>query len=156
MNDMQTAGLLKPIDKSVFVDLPPEAAFRLFTGGVGSWWPLASHSVAGDDAVTCILEGHVGGRFYEVSRGGDQAEWGRVLAWEPPRRLVMSWYPGRTPADATEVEVTFRPEGSGTRLTLTHSGWERGVPDSARYEGYVTGWDFVLGRYTDRAGQPAV
>ena len=156
MNDVQTAGLLKPINKSVFVDLPPVAAFRLFTDGAGSWWPLASHSVAGDDAVTCILEGHVGGRFYEVSRGGEQAEWGLVLIWEPPRRLVMSWYPGRTPADATEVEVSFQAEGSGTRLTLTHSGWERAVSDTARYEGYVTGWDFVLGQYIDRAHQPAV
>jgi uncharacterized protein YndB with AHSA1/START domain len=156
MNDVQTAGLLKPIEKSVFVDMPPEAAFRLFTDGAGSWWPLASHSVAGDDAVTCILEGRVGGRFYEVSRGGAQAEWGRVLAWEPPHRLVMSWYPGRTPADATEVEVTFQAEGSGTRLALIHRGWERGVPDTARYEGYVTGWDFVLGKYLAHARQPAV
>jgi hypothetical protein len=47
-------------------------------------------------------------------------------------------------------------EGSGTRLTLTHSGWERGVPDTARYEGYVTGWDFVLGKYIDGTRQPAV
>jgi len=152
MNDVQIAGVLTPIVKSLFVAMPPEAAFDLFTNGAGRWWPLPSHSVAGDDAVDCVLEGRVGGRFYEVDRSGGQAEWGRVLAWEPPGRLVMSWYPGRTAADATEVEVTFQAEGSGTRLTLNHRGWEQGAPAiQANYGGYAEGWDFVLGKYVDHA-----
>ena len=157
MSDVQTAGLLVPIVKSVYVPLPLEAAFRLFTEETGRWWPLASHSVAGDDAIACVLEGRAGGRFYEVNRSGGQAEWGRVLAWEPPRRLVMSFYPGRTEASATEVEVGFQAEGSGTRLTLTHRGWEQAAPETqARYGGYVEGWDFVLGHYVDGAHRAAV
>ena len=156
MNDVQTTSLLAPIVKSLTVALPVEAAFRLFTAEASSWWPLASNSVPRDDAVDCVLEGRPGGRFYEVDRSGGQAEWGRVLAWEPPTRLVMSWYPGRTPADATEVEVTFQAEGSSTRLTLTHRGWEQSPPATrANYSGYVTGWDFVLGKYVDQARQPA-
>jgi uncharacterized protein YndB with AHSA1/START domain len=156
MNDVQTTGLLAPIVKSVFVALPPQAAFHLFTEGASRWWPLASHSVAGDDAIACVLEGRVGGRFYEVNRSGGQAEWGRVLAWEPPGCLVMNFYPGRSAADATEVEVTFQAEGSGTRLTLVHRRWEQcGPATQASYGGYGKGWDVVLGKYTDHARQAA-
>jgi uncharacterized protein YndB with AHSA1/START domain len=91
-----------------------------------------------------------------VSRSGAEAEWGRVLVWEPPWRLVMNFYPGRTPAGATQVEVTFQAVENGTRLTLTHRGWEQSVPETqARYAGYVTGWDLVLGSYVDQAQKAA-
>jgi uncharacterized protein YndB with AHSA1/START domain len=142
-----------PIVKTLVVGLAVEPAFRLFTRRAGEWWPLASHSVGGDDAVTCVVDEHVGGRFYEVLKDGSQSEWGRVLVWEPPRRVVFSFYPGRGPDAATEVEVVFQPEPSGgTRLTLTHSGWERCAPAvQAYYGGYVSGWDYVLSYYIRQA-----
>jgi uncharacterized protein YndB with AHSA1/START domain len=143
---------LEPIVKSLSVSLPVEAAFRLFTQDIDRWWPLKSHSVGGEDAATCIVEGWAGGRFYEVQKDGSQSEWGRLLAWEPPHRLVSTFYPGRTPEYATEVEVTFQPEGGGTRVTLTHRGWERcaeltGESAFTRRNGYASGWDVVLGEY---------
>jgi uncharacterized protein YndB with AHSA1/START domain len=101
-----------------------EAAFRLFTQDIDRWWPLKSHSVGGEDAATCIVEGWAGGRFYEVQKDGSQSEWGRLLAWEPPHRLESTFYPGRTPEYATEVEVTFQPEGADASRSLTAS-WER-------------------------------
>ena len=146
MMDVETTDLV--VRKEVRVPLSREAAFRLFTEGAGKWWPLKSHSVGGELAVTCKIEGKVGGRFYEIVGDGSEVEWGTVLAWEPPGRLVFSWHPGYDPGQAQEVEVTFVPEAGGSRLTLVHRGWERREKDQEKFrEGYDTGWDFVLGRY---------
>ena len=71
-----------------------------------------------------IWEEQVGGRIYERHTDGGEGEWGRVLAWEPPARFVMSWYPGKDDSMATELEVSFSPEGDGTRVDLEHRGWE--------------------------------
>ena len=71
-----------------------------------------------------IFEEQVGGRIYERHADGGEGEWGRVLAWEPPARFVMSWYPGNDDSKATELEVRFTAEGDGTRVDLEHRGWE--------------------------------
>jgi uncharacterized protein YndB with AHSA1/START domain len=117
---------------------------------------LKTHSVGGEEAASCKVEGWVGGRFYEVNRNGSQAEWGRLLIWEPPHRLVSTFYPGRTPEFATEVEIQFQAEGNGTRVTLIHRGWENcvglsGEAAQAERKGYESGWDLVLGRYIQQA-----
>jgi len=144
---------IAPVVRHAQVRLAPPEAFRLFTDRVGEWWPLPSHSVWGDEAAACRMEAQVGGRFYETHQDGREREWGRVLAWEPPRRVVFSFYPGREPEEATEVEVVFEADGAGTRLTLTHRGWEnrREQPQKAR-DGYYKGWAFVLGKFEAAAG----
>jgi uncharacterized protein YndB with AHSA1/START domain len=142
--------MVAPVIRSVNVPLSPETAFRLFTENIHHWWPLVTHSVYGDEAQRCTLEGWVGGRFYETHQDGREAEWGRVLIWEPPQRLVFSFYPGRAPDRATDVEIIFDGEGKATRLTLTHSGWERLDSGLQAYrDRYNTGWTFVLGKYVD-------
>jgi uncharacterized protein YndB with AHSA1/START domain len=144
--------LIAPVVSSVTVPLPVETAFHLFTGNIQQWWPLTTHSVFGDEAQACMLEGWVGGRFYEIHHDGREAEWGRVLAWEPPHRLVFSFYPGRPLDSATDVEIIFKREGNGTRLTLTHSGWERLDPEiQSIRERYGPGWEQLLNRYIDYA-----
>jgi len=146
--------VIQPVVKSMLIRLPVDAAFRLFTAEVSRWWPLASHSVFGDEAVSCHLEGFVGGRFYEVHTDQRQSEWGRVKVWEPPERVVFSFYPGRQAADSTEVEVTFRAEASGTRLTLTHRGWDQVTPKFQKErDNYDHGWEFVLGKFTQAAAK---
>jgi uncharacterized protein YndB with AHSA1/START domain len=98
------------------------------------------------------LEGWVGGRFYEIQADGTQANWGQVLAWEPPVRLVFTLHPGRTPENASLVEVTVQPEGNGARLTLTHTNWEAcGGNTVAERLGYARGWDSVLKRFLAKA-----
>jgi uncharacterized protein YndB with AHSA1/START domain len=145
--------IVAPVVKVVSVSLPVEAAFQLFTEQIHQWWPLASHSVFGEEAAACRLEGRVGGRFYEIHRDGREADWGQVLAWEPPHRLVVTMHPGRAPDLATQVEVTFTPEADGTRLTLTHSGWERFGASAVEMRGrYDSGWELVLNGYAGRAG----
>lgn len=148
MNDVDhTKTEEPPVRKSIQVDLPVAEAFELFTEGIGSWWPLKTHSVGGEQALTCKLEGKAGGRLYEIQEGGQEVQWGTLLVWEPPRRLVMTWHPGYESELAQEVEVTFKAEGAGARLELVHRGWERReAPQEAR-DGYERGWDLVLGRY---------
>lgn len=139
---------IDPVTKAVTVNRPPEEAFRIFTDGIATWWPLASHSIYGDGATTVLLEGRVGGRLYEVSEEGKEGDWGTVTVWEPPHRLVCEWrLPPGSPV-ATDLEVRFLPEGDGTRVELEHRGWERHGDRAAELRGrYMPGWDFVLSRY---------
>jgi uncharacterized protein YndB with AHSA1/START domain len=139
---------IEPVEKQIKVGLNQEAAFRLFTEGLNKWWPLATHSVGEEQAETCVFEGHVGGRIYEVMKDGNQAEWGKVLAWKPFEKLVFTWYPGRTSETAQEVTVTFREIPGGTQVELVHIGWELlGEKAQSGREGYDFGWDFVLANY---------
>jgi uncharacterized protein YndB with AHSA1/START domain len=154
MSDAQaTQTEVAPVVKTVVVPLAMDAAFRLFTADAARWWPLPSHSVFGDDAAACHLEGRVGGRFYEVHRDGQQeSEWGRVLEWEPPERVRFSFYPGRTPITAQEVEVFFQPAAAGTRVTLTHRGWDKLGDRGEKMRGnYDSGWDSVLSYFIQAA-----
>jgi hypothetical protein len=141
--------VIAPVVKTIRVNLAVEAAFRLFTEEISRWWPLASHSVGGDDAETCILEGKVGGRFYEVQKDGAQSDWGRVFVWEPPHKVSFTMYPGKTPEFATKVEVSFaESEFGGTTVALIHRGWERfGERGLAQRNNYDGGWDTVLEKF---------
>lgn len=132
--------------KTVTVAAPPERAFHLFTEGISTWWPLATHSVAAERADAAVFEPHEDGRIYERTRDGDEHEWGRVTAWEPPVRVAYTWHPGRGPDTAQDVEVRFTPAGEGTHVELVHTGWER-LGDRAEdvFGSYDGGWDFVLG-----------
>lgn len=143
---------IAPLTKSFVVQLSVDAAFRLFTAEIGRWWPLRSHSVFGDAAATCAIDAAVGGRIYETHADGRQSEWGRVLAWEPPHRLACTWHPGRGAETAQDLEVTFQPEGAGTRVTLTQTGWERlGEIGEETRANYDQGWDLVLKPYQELA-----
>ena len=145
-------SILPAVKKSVTVRLSVEDAFRLFTEGIHIWWPLASHSIGEEDAETCVLEEKDGGRLYEVLKDGTQRDWGKILVWEPPHRLITSWHPGRESSTAQEVEVVFTAESNGTRVDLNHRNWEQlGIQAKATRNGYVEGWDYVLGLYIDQA-----
>jgi uncharacterized protein YndB with AHSA1/START domain len=126
------------------VPLAPAAAFSLFTDGIDEWWPLDEGFTYGGDRFSEVhLEPRVGGRFFERFRDGDEFDVGRVTVWEPPDRVVFTWRDPDWIAD-TEVDVSFEPDGDGTRVVLTHRGFER-VGDS---------WEFHLGRWS--SGWPRV
>jgi len=138
---------LEPLRTAVTVPCGPERAFEVFTARIASWWPVRKYSVHQENAAGCVLEGRVGGQVYETAKSGERAIWGEVLVWEPPRRLVMSWHPGRGPASATEVELRFSPVPEGTRVDLEHRNWSRlGADAEAARKRYEGGWAFVLGR----------
>ena len=151
---------IAPVRRSVFVKAPPERAFRVFTEGFASWWPK-SHSVIDADQEAAYIEPEVGGRWYERGVDGAECDWGRVLAYEPPGRLVLSWLlnhefePDPDPSNASEVEITFTREGDGTRVELEHRGFERRgegggaqVAESVAGEG---GWSGLLVAYAEAA-----
>ena len=150
----QAATTIEPVVKEVDVPLTVERAFALFTDGIADWWPLATHSVAGEQAVGSFFEPRIGGRLLETAADGSQHAWGTVREWDPPRRLALTWHPGRAPDTAQELSVEFSPEGDRTRLRLVHTGWER-LGDEGRAERatYEPGWDFVLGRYLENAAR---
>ena len=152
----QTVGELV-MRKTLEVATPPERAFALFTEGIAEWWPVRTHSVAEERAETAVFEAGVGGRIYERTLDGEEHVWGTVTAWEPAERVVFTWHPGREPDTAQDVEVRFEPSGSGTRVELVHTGWDRlGDRAAAQFEGYDAGWDFVIGeRFGTAAGAQA-
>jgi uncharacterized protein YndB with AHSA1/START domain len=145
---------IEPVEKQISVALQPEAAFKLFTEGLGTWWPLATHSVGHESAVDCVFEGKAGGRIYEIIDDGREAEWGKVLVWEPFDEVVFTWYPSRTEETAQEVRVQFSAAPGGTLVELVHTGWETlGERAQDSRVGYVIGWDYVLANYLVAAAQ---
>jgi uncharacterized protein YndB with AHSA1/START domain len=136
--------------KTITVARPPEVAFRVFTEGLASWWPARTHSVGHERVDTIVLEGHVGGRFYERLDDGTEHEWGEITTWDPPGRLGMTWHAGRGPETAQQLEIRFVAEGDGTRVELEQTGWEvLGDEAEATRANYASGWTGVLGQYAD-------
>jgi uncharacterized protein YndB with AHSA1/START domain len=136
---------ISPVRKSITVRRPVETAFEIFTARLGRWWPMLTHSISEARAVDVVIEPRVGGGLYEVRDDGERFYWGRVLAWEPPDRLVVTWHPGMEPALAQEVEVRFVPVDGGTRVELEHRGWAKlGAEARATRDGYNAGWESVF------------
>jgi hypothetical protein len=132
--------------KTVTVELAVEEAFRLYTEGIATWWPLGTHSVAQEDAAAVVFEPGKGGRLYERTKSGEEHVWGTVLVWDLPSRLVHTWHPGREPDSAQQIEISFDQESAGTRVELVHTGWEKLGDRAAKvFENYDSGWDYVLG-----------
>jgi len=118
------------VRKVVSVQASQAVAWRVFTEQMGTWWPLASYKIGKANAVDAIIEPRVGGRWYERGDDGSWCQWGSVLAWEPPARLVLSWDVSADwqydPTLKTEIEVRFNAEGSDrTRVELEHRHLDR-------------------------------
>jgi uncharacterized protein YndB with AHSA1/START domain len=118
------------VRKVLSVKAPPEIAWRVFTEKMGTWWPLATYKIGKANAVDAVIEPRVGGRWYERGDDGSTCDWGRVLSWEPPSRLVLSWDISADwqpdPTLKTEIEVRFIADGKdGTRVELEHRHLDR-------------------------------
>jgi uncharacterized protein YndB with AHSA1/START domain len=146
-----------PVRRSVTVNAAPERAFAIFTRDMGRWWP-ASHHIAPVPMKDAVIEPRAGGRWYEVGEDSSQCDWGKVLAWEPPARVVLAWqltlHFQYDPTFVSEVEVTFTDLGEGrTRVDLEHRldayGDEaKAVADSV---GAPNGWQAILELYAQAA-----
>jgi len=140
-------NLIPPVLKSVRVARAQADVFRLYTEGLGQWWPLKTHSMGGEKAVNAIMEPHKGGRLYEVWRDGTITPYGEVLVWEPPHRVVHSWHVGHAPSESSEIELRFVALGPReTRVDLEHRNWESMSGDKAAEvrERYNNGWETVF------------
>jgi uncharacterized protein YndB with AHSA1/START domain/DNA-binding MarR family transcriptional regulator len=131
--------------KTITVEAPVSVAFRVFIDQ-GAWWPVKTHHLAEPAGDTVVLEPFPGGRWYERSAGGAECEWGRVLAWEPPHRILLTWQiaPGWVyepdPGRASQIEVRFIAEGPGrTRVEYEHRHLERYAAEAERMRSAVGG-----------------
>jgi uncharacterized protein YndB with AHSA1/START domain len=118
------------VRKTISVQAPQDIAWRVFTQKMGTWWPLAFYKIGGAKAVDAVIEPHVGGRWYERGDDGSTCQWGSVLEWDPPSRIVLSWDVNADwkydPALNTEIEVRFIVDGANrTRVELEHRRLDR-------------------------------
>ncbi|NNE81125.1 MAG: hypothetical protein HKN18_12730 [Silicimonas sp.] len=143
-----------PIVKTVNVGLSPADAFDLFTARMDTWWPLDRNSVsAGQGAASksLTLTPGMGGELVEIGHDDTRHLWGHVQEWKPGSLVALSWHPGKMADQQTHLRVTFEADGTGTKVTLTHSGWEA-LDDGAKMRGgYNEGWVGVLERFTATA-----
>jgi uncharacterized protein YndB with AHSA1/START domain len=155
---MTTPAEATSIRHEVVVEAPIERAFAVFTKGFGSFKP-AEHNMLGVDIAETVFELREGGHVYDRGVDGSECRWARVLAYEPPNRVVISWdisprWQIETDLEKTsEVDVRFIAETPGrTRVELEHrnldrhgDGWEavrEGVDGDA-------GWPLYLQRFAD-------
>ena len=149
---------VEPVRVEVHVAAPPGRAFEAFTADFAAWWPRDTHHIGQVPAEEVVLETFEGGRWFERAADGGECDWGRVLAWEPHHRLVLSWQISAhwrfDPDLVTEVELRFDAEGDGTRVRLEHRLLERfGEPDAAVREQLAggSGWPHLLERFAGNA-----
>jgi len=150
----QTADAV--VRRQIVVDAPIKHAFMVFTERFGDFKP-AEHNLLGAPIAETVFEPRVGGHIYDRATDGSECRWARVLAYEPPDRVVFSWDISpqwqleSTLDNTSEVEVRFTAETPNrTRVDLEHRnidrhgpGWEAvslGVSDDA-------GWPLYLDRY---------
>ena len=155
---MTTQAQDTSVRTEVVVDAPAERAFQLFTERFDRIKPR-EHNLLGGDIAESVFEPRAGGRVYDRGVDGSECQWGRVLAYEPPNRIVFSWdispqWQIETDLDRTsEVEVRFIADGpTRTRVELEHrnldrhgEGWE-GTREGVRGD---QGWPLYLQRYGD-------
>jgi uncharacterized protein YndB with AHSA1/START domain len=148
--------VVEPIRKQLVVEAPLERCFRVFTERVEVWWP-AEHHIGASPIAAITIEPRVGGRWFETGVDGTQCDWGRVLTWDPPRRLVLAWQLTAEwkfdPDFVTEVEVRFT--GDGPRRTIVdfeHRDLERFGEHVAAMRGAMDGgWGGILDRFVRAA-----
>ena len=147
-----SASTIPPLQGTVTVGVPVDHAFRVFTDSIHTWWPAEYH-IGQADMDRAILEPREGGRWYEKGVDGSECDWGRVLAWEPPRRLVVTWQINGQwqfdpdPEHASDIEVRFTPDGPDqTTVELEHRHLERLVDGQALRDGITGGggWSSLL------------
>jgi uncharacterized protein YndB with AHSA1/START domain len=147
--------MIEPLRLAFDVEAPQDHAFETYTRAIGTWWP-ADHTHTGRSDLAIEMEGRAGGRIFERTPEGEEFDWGRVVVWEPPARLVYSWHLRRSPDEATEVEIMFRAMGdAATRVEIEHRGWERlGAEGQTWRDRNAGGWATLLPHY-ERAVETA-
>jgi uncharacterized protein YndB with AHSA1/START domain len=145
------------VTKSIIVNAGQERAFTVFTEKFFTWWPKGHH-IGDAELAAAIIEPKVGGRWYERGTDGVECDWGEVLAYEPPARVVLSWHLqgdwsyDPDSAKASEIEVRFiREADDRTRVELVHRHIERHDMADKVVTGVDSpdGWNGILASYAE-------
>jgi len=151
-----------PVRKSVTVRASVPQAFEIFTADFDSWWPRGHH--IGDSPMKkAIIENKLGGRCYSEQIDGTECDWGQVLAWEPPHRLVIAWQIGGDwkyepdLAKSSEVEILFSTQPDGrTLVSLEHRHLDRAGASAGAMRDAIdspNGWGALLELYGERVAK---
>jgi hypothetical protein len=151
-----------PVRKSIRVKAPRARAFSVFTAGMARWW-RPEHHIAKTPFVDIVVEPRPGGRWFERDRDGAECEWGKVLLWEPPARVILAWQLNAAwqydPDFVTELEIRFIAEGPNeTRVELEHRDLERYGDKAAEIRASLDspdGWNGALAAYITEAAKAA-
>ncbi|MCU1279343.1 MAG: ATPase [bacterium] len=144
-----------PIRKVLTVQAPQERAFRVFTENMGQWW-VKEHHIGASPFKAIVVEPKQNGRWYEVGEDGGECEWGKVVLWEPPRRLILGWQLNMEfkfdPTLVSEVEINFTPlDAARTRIDFEHRDIEKLGEAAAKVRGEMdSGWGQILDGYVAR------
>ena len=150
-----TQAATAAVRKQILVEASQERAFTVFTQNFGDFKPREHNLMASPIAET-VFDTKVGGHIYDRAEDGTECHWARILAYEPPTRVVFSWDIGPTwqietnPDFTSEVEVRFIAEADDrTRVELEHRNLDRHGPgwEGVR-AGVEEGWPMYLDRYT--------
>jgi uncharacterized protein YndB with AHSA1/START domain len=149
-----TTVRIAPVRKSIRVKASQARAFEVFTSGLGRWWPL-DHGIGKTPRKAAIMETRPGGRWFELAEDGTETTVGKIIAWEPPRRFVMTWdinseWKPDTKV-SSEVEVRFVADGDATRVELEHRKFEQmGLEGGESMRNAVDGgWPRFLERFRE-------
>jgi uncharacterized protein YndB with AHSA1/START domain len=147
---------ITPVVHRIAVKTPPARTFELFVTHMDRWWPKGK-TIGKQPHVAIVVEPRCEGRWFERDADGNETNWGKVLAWQPPSRLLLGWQIntrwGYDPELLTEVELTFAATDSGgTLVTLEHRNLERfGVDAASHAERINRGWPARLGAFAEYA-----
>lgn len=132
---------MNQLEREVVVHCTVERAFATFVDRIDAWWPESHRKEPGS---TLELEPGAGGRLVERYADGER-ELGAIVAWEPPGRLVYTWWPGALQRPTT-VEVRFESEGESTRVRIVHSEGDAALGEKwpERAALFERGWSTVL------------
>jgi uncharacterized protein YndB with AHSA1/START domain len=150
------------VRKSITVNASVEVAFDVFTTEFDTWWPR-SHHIGKSPMKEALMEGHAAGRCYTKQVDGTECDWGSVLEWERPHRIVIAWQithewgfqPDLTKASEVEIRFTSEPDGR-TRVDLEHRHFERmgaGAEAMRTSVGGQGGWGSLLEAYAKRVAE---
>ena len=156
MNDVSQRIAPAAIRKTIDVKAPVDRAFAVFASQMGEWWHKEHSLAQGIKQVDVVIEPRAGGRWYEKADDGSEYEWGKVIAYEPPHRLVLAWQLNREfnydPEFETTVEVRFEETDDGTRVHFEHRDLERMGADAVEtFESMDGGWGMLLDLFRAKA-----
>jgi uncharacterized protein YndB with AHSA1/START domain len=157
---MSAQTTIANVKAAVTVDVPQARAFEVFTRDYASWVPDGQY-LSKTRPLAIVIEPKKGGRIFERAADGTEMDWGLVHAFEPSSRFVYGWHLNAMwqfvadPAQASEVEVRFTPEGPNkTRVELEHRHFERHGEGAENLRAAVAsegGWPLTLDSFAKAA-----
>jgi uncharacterized protein YndB with AHSA1/START domain len=160
MESSMTAKVITvaPIIQRVVVNVPREKAFDLFTSKMTDWW-FVGRGIGPNPFKEIVIEPRRGGRWFERAEDGAETNWGEVLQWDRPSRILLAWRIDASwkfdPELETLLEIKFDAvDPNSTQILLEHRNLDR-LGESARetIEGMDSGWASLLKRFADLAAR---